>query len=76
MGKTSQPGDQQGIDPDGLIGGQELVWRDPELQGASLLYQLQSLAFAKGTAEAQQVPVSHRLQGFLFIPIMLSEALS
>jgi hypothetical protein len=50
MGKTSQPGDQQGIDPDGLIGGQELVWRDPELQGASILYQLQSLAFAKGTA--------------------------
>jgi hypothetical protein len=50
MGKPSQPGDQQGIDPDGLISGQELVWSDPELQGASILDQLQSLAFAKGTA--------------------------
>jgi hypothetical protein len=50
MGKPSQPGDQQGIDPDSLIGGQELVWRDPELQGAGILNQLKSLAFAKSPA--------------------------
>ena len=76
MSKACHLRDQHGIDLHSLIGGQKFFGHHLVFQASGILHQKECLALAHGLTQARRISIQDGLQGFLFVPIMLQEALS